>query len=169
MEEGLKPVPEGEAIGTEVDTPDGYAGGAPEDPFDDPVAPKATGGNDIFFRLGPWGRIRWLYSNDIPKFILFASATALGIYFIGRFFAYILYYLGNSVLNNAHADEAASHASSRSLSDPLTLTCLAFAGIALLSGVFMWIRGNDKRSVQGFELVKGIGSGAFGFLAGKGS
>ena len=71
-EEGLKPLLEGEAIGTEVDTPGRYGGGEPEDDlFADPAAPKVP--NSFYFPFGKWDEtqkrrrayISWQSDNPI--------------------------------------------------------------------------------------------------------
>jgi hypothetical protein len=89
------PILHGEAVDTELDRPAGYAGGAPEDPFNDPGAPREP--NSFYFPF--WGNpkrghrrgyISWQSDNPIAVLALIMLVLVLialgGLSILNAFF-----------------------------------------------------------------------------------
>ena len=121
-----------------------------------------------FASLSPLERVSWLAKNKFGDFALLVASCAMGLYFIVNFASLLLRESFNLIFPGAAADENSLKALPPAVYDVVGIVLLAFVGIALLGGIFVWATSKDnKKSNQGFEIVKSLGVGALGYFAGR--
>lgn len=121
-----------------------------------------------FVDMTPLERIKWMAKNDLEKLAVFVAGLMSAIYLILLSIWTISPYGVRLFSMSAFADETPPVTKNTLPVDFFTGALLGFVGASLLAAILVWmVSKNDKKSSQGFEVVKGVGVGALGFIAGK--
>jgi hypothetical protein len=121
----------------------------------------------LFVNLTPFGRITWLLRNEVWKLLLLIFCGSAALYAIFMSIIVLLPYIARLASLRALAAEPQAQLSASS-ADPIQWGLFGLLGVITCSGIWLWITSREeKKSTQGFDLVKTVGAALAGFLVGK--
>jgi hypothetical protein len=123
---------------------------------------------DGFVSLTSGQRVAWLYRNDKYKLIILIVSSGFAAYFIlTAAFVFWEHFKNLSSLAANAAEEPTTHPFLAS-ADPVQWGILLLIGVITVASIRMWMsNGDEKKSNQGFDLVKMMFTAGLGFVVGK--